>query len=199
MKGFKYVVAGFVAITAFGILGGLAWLYFSAPSPTVLDSITGCPQNGPTAATFVLVDLTDPLPIVSQIQMEDHLQAMATTTAKGALLEVLALDANDSNGTVRFSRCSPGDGSDESATTGNPEKSKRRYEREFLEPFSAMVKGGLTSMPADQSPILETLQALAVGKISKIHRKDISVEPSDCFRHATALRTILTLRQVARL
>lgn len=174
-EGFKYVAAGVVALIALGVLGLIAWKYLSTPSPKAIDSSTLCPMTDPKEATFVLVDLTDPLPQVSQVQMDDHLNALSRSTKKEALLEVLVLDPKLPEGQVRFSRCSPGDGSDESSATGNPEKTKRRWQKEFIEPFDSMMRTGLIGVPAEQSPLIETLQALAVGKAIKLRREGAPV------------------------
>ena len=45
---------------------------------------------------------------------------------------------------------------------------------EFIEPFDSMMNTGLIGTPADQSPLIETLQALAVGKATKLRRRRCS-------------------------
>jgi hypothetical protein len=58
--------------------------------------------------------------------------------------------------------CNPGDGSDLSQIDANPKMWQKRYREKFQRPIDDMIDGMRFDTKADQSPIFEAIQAIAV-------------------------------------
>lgn len=131
------------------------------------DPANGCPNNGPSALHIVFIDSTDTLPEPAQKQVATKIMSLARSlgTRPGELLELRTLDLAIPAGKIIFSRCSPGDGTQVSDVTGNPERAKKRWQEEFFGPLEKLTAGGNSTEEADRSPLLETFQALAVERL----------------------------------
>jgi hypothetical protein len=185
----NYVLAAVVAAAALAIIGVIVSIYLSAPKVVAKDKATGCSEDGPTKVHLVLVDTTDTLPSISREQLAQQLTTLMRSTGKNELLELRTIDSNSTEGTTHFAKCSPGNGSDETVTTGNPEKSKKRWHAEFADPFNALLPTVLNGMPGDSSPILETLQSVAVQRIAPYRQRGTAVDVllvSDMRQHSEA-------------
>jgi hypothetical protein len=152
-------------------LGGLLVLGASIDRPPPLDAATLCPATdggGPTAGaasrTVVLLDGSDALPPIAERQVTNALTALAEDLPVAGLLEVRLLDAVTPGGRVLFSRCNPGDGEGLSEWTANPQAARRRWLADFREPVAALVGGGVPAAPAEVSPIMATVQSIAVER-----------------------------------
>lgn len=184
-----YVVAALLACVGFAVIGIIAWTYSHAPGHVDVDKLTGCPVGGPNKAQFIIVDTTDALPEMSKKQVEQALMVIAGSARKGELLEVRTIDTGSTAGTLQFSKCSPGDGSDEDITTGNPEKTRKRWQADFIKPFQGILPGILDGELGKSSPILETLQAIAVERVAPLRQAGVPVELlviSDMRQHSSA-------------
>jgi hypothetical protein len=90
----------------------------------------------------------------------------AETLPIRALLEIRLLDPQVAGGRPIFARCNPGDGSGLSEYTANPMLARKRWMDGFREPLEAALQSGLRPSPGKTSPIMETIQRIAVERFT---------------------------------
>jgi hypothetical protein len=82
------------------------------------------------------------------------------------LLELRLLDPKVAGGQSIFARCNPGDGSGLSEYTANPALAKKRWIDGFREPLEDALQIGFRPLPGKTSPIMETVQRIAVERFT---------------------------------
>lgn len=162
-KIFGAIVLGIVAVG--GIVAMFA-LSSTAPKAKLRDPNTLCPATGSDAVHVVLLDATDDLPVQARTEITRLLTDMVTQTPKDGLIEIRLLDPQQRGGRTIFSKCNPGDGSDLSEWTANPALARRRWVESFQKPLQTALETGLRPSKADVSPILSTLQMIAIERFS---------------------------------
>jgi len=157
------ILAAIVLIAlAIGVGGWFAFLAWTSPRTPKLEQATLCPVDGPRSRTIVLVDATDDLPDIGRRQVQGRLMELAQTTPTFGLLELRMMDQGAPGGRIVFSKCNPGDGSDLNELTANPEMARRKWLQEFDTPLQDVLSNGFETMTADESPIMEAIQQIAV-------------------------------------
>lgn len=128
-----------------------------------LDPVTLCPLSGPESVTVILVDKTDAITAVTQLDIRTRLQSYAERTPKYGALYLYALegDSGDPISPV-FMRCNPGSAEDTDPLVGSKERSQRRFDDGFKAPLDRMLDQLLDIRQAPTSPIIEGVQAAAV-------------------------------------
>jgi hypothetical protein len=136
----------------------------------------------------VLLDSTDEIPDIAKREIRTTLVDMAETLPTYALLEIRLLDPTLAGGRLIFSKCNPGDGSDLSDYTANPRLAKQRWMDGFREPLDAAMEAGFHPAPGKTSPIMETIQRIAVERFTGRNVEDIPkslVVISDMLQHGS--------------
>ena len=162
----KHVLGGALAVLALGVLSAGAYVYSTAERLPPLDRSSLCPVDGPRSATVVLLDATDDIPEIARREIKTMLVDRAETLPIRALLEIRLLDPQVAGGRPIFARCNPGDGSGLSEYTANPMLARKRWMDGFREPLEAALQSGLRSSPGKTSPIMETVQRIAVERFT---------------------------------
>jgi hypothetical protein len=160
------VIGGALAVLALGVLGAGAYVYVSAARPPALDRATLCPVEGPRSITVVLLDSTDDIPDVGKHEIRTVLTDMAEAVPVYGLLELRLLDPKLPGGRQIFAKCNPGDGANLSEYTANPRLAKKRWIEGFREPLEAALESGFQPLPGKTSPIMETVQRIAVDRFT---------------------------------
>jgi hypothetical protein len=155
-----------LAALALGVLVTGAYVYATAVRPPALDQASLCPLDGPRSITVVLLDSTDDIPDIAKREVRTALIDMAETLPPYGLLEIRLLDANNVAGRSIFAKCNPGDGSNLSEYTSNPRLARKRWMDGFREPLDAALQAGFQPLPGRVSPIMETVQRIAVDRFS---------------------------------
>ena len=169
-------------------IGGAYFWYES--QQTELDE-TFCPTSGPVSVTAVLIDRTDTLNAVQQDDVRQRLNGLRDSVPIHGLLAVYSVDSTE-EGLLKpeFRLCNPGRGEELSKWVANPRLAQMRWEELFGHPlqevFDSMVEGG----SADSSPILESIQSVALSvftgeKVKNAHKELIVV--SDMLQHTVEL------------
>lgn len=158
----KLVGGGFLIFFFLACAIGGTYVWITLPKPAVLSADTNCPANGPSAIAIVLVDASDDLPRAATQEIDKHLVDLLEQTPQHALLEVRVLDPKFTNGRVLFSRCNPGSGKDFDPIYGNPELAGKRWKERFADPFRKIIPQALAPTPANASPIMATIQGVAL-------------------------------------
>lgn len=169
-EGWKIALGVLAGVVALAVLGSMIWLNATVERPPALDAATLCPTgpalrhptDGASPITVVLLDGSDALPDIAQLEVSKALTAVAESVPKGGLLDVRRLDPAHARGEVLFQRCNPGDGAGLSEWTANPEAARRRWLAAFREPVDAILAQGVPIADAETSPIMATIQGIAV-------------------------------------
>jgi hypothetical protein len=162
-----------LAVLSLVLLALGAFVYLTVNRPPLLDHASLCPVDGPRSVTVVLLDSTDEIPDISKHEIRTVLIDMAETLPAYGLLELRLLDPKTAGGRLIFGRCNPGDGSGLSEYTANPRLAKQRWMEGFRQPLDEALDVGFQPTPAKTSPIIETVQRIAVDRFSGRAAEDI--------------------------
>lgn len=157
------VAFGALALAGFG---GIFYLRSTSDRPALRDTATLCPLSGPTSIQVILLDATDDLPPAAKKEIATLLGDSVTGAPPNQLIEIRLLDTRISGGKVVFSRCNPGDGAGLSEWTANPAMAKRQWVESYQKPVQEALKAGLRPSQAGTSPILSTLQTIALERFT---------------------------------
>jgi hypothetical protein len=162
----KHLLGGALAVLALGVLSGGAYVYSTAARPPELDRSSLCPIDGARSVTVVLLDSTDDIPEIAKREVKTALVDLAETLPAYGLLEIRLLDPKIAGGKPVFAKCNPGDGSGLSEYTANPRLARKRWMDGFREPLDEALHSGLRPLPSNTSPIMETVQRIAVERFT---------------------------------
>jgi len=162
----KHLLGGALAVLALGTLAAGAYVYATAARPPTLDPSSLCPIDGPRSITVVLLDSTDDIQDIARREVKSALLDMAETLPAYGLLEMRLLDPGSPGGKSIFARCNPGDGSGLSEYTANPRLAKKRWMEGFRQPLEEALDAGFHPAPGKTSPIMETVQRIAVDRFT---------------------------------
>jgi hypothetical protein len=163
-------------------VGGFIWLRLAATDRPVLDKQTLCPNDGARSKTVVLLDTSDEWPEITRVEVRKRLEAIVASVPDYALLELRLLDPAVSGGQQMFSKCNPGDGSNLSEIIANPDLAHKRWMEQFDTPLQRALDRTMIQSEADSSPILATLQRIAVDEFAS-SRPDHLIIISDMIEH----------------
>jgi hypothetical protein len=160
-------------VLALSTLGAGLYVYATANRAPTLDHDSLCPIDGPHSVTAVLLDSTDDIPDIAKREIRTTLSDIAETLPSYALLDLRLLDPGVAGGRVIFSRCNPGDGSGLSEYTANPRLAKKRWLEGFRQPLDEALDVGFRPAPSKTSPIMETVQRIAIDRFTGRAAEDI--------------------------
>lgn len=182
----KHILGAALTVTALGVLAVGAYVYATVARPPKLDIKSLCPIAGPHSVTVVLLDSTDEIPDIAKREIRTALIDLAEMLPTYELLEIRLLDPKLADGRLVFSKCNPGDGSDLSEYTANPRLAKQRWMDGFREPLDQALEAGFVPAPGKTSPIMETIQRIAVERFTGRNVEDVPkslVVISDMLEH----------------
>ena len=186
-EGGLLILGGIILILfVIGLVGVYAYLYVNSPKPLDLVGEEKCPREGPHSFTIVLIDSSDEIPDASLKQVKTYLDDTADTLPEYGLLELRLLDAKTSGGEIIFSKCNPGDGRNLSELDANPKRVHKKWRDSFKEPLETALKFSLRPSESDTSPIMETIQSIALEHFTKARSKDLDktlIIVSDMIEH----------------
>jgi len=146
-----------------------------------------CPKiSGPAEGLVIFLDITDPLNPIQHDRLTGLLEDRIKAAKQSTLIAVGAVRAGSEDRGADFALCKPLDEGNE--IYQNPEMIEKRYRKEFLDPFNAIVSEMLSSPMANRSPIMESLQALLVttpGFVDAEYLRRVIVV-SDLLQHSDA-------------
>lgn len=179
---------GVIGASVLLIIGVLA-ISQSLVNKKAINEYTLCHSSGPTNATVILLDVTDPLNGTQQARLrtiinnEIALSDIDTSISMGVVSEF-----PDRWGAM-FSKCKPATGGDANSLYENPTLIADRYNREFLSPINEKIDTTLSSAKENQSPIMEALQALIAGSpdFSNVKGRRKIILVSDMLQHSDNL------------
>lgn len=179
------VIAAVVAIA-----GGVFFYGNRAAEASAVDPDTLCPRSsGPTSATVILMDLTDPLTETQRLQLRQKLNKEITQAEIGTLFSLGVVSDDAGKWGSQIAVCKPQSEVDANGLIQNPTDIGNRYQEKFLLPLNSALEAMMNASKAKQSPIMESLQALVADTPSFVtfggSRKLILV--SDLLQHSDVL------------
>lgn len=169
----NHVIGVALAVLALGVLSAGAYVYVTAARPPTLDRVSLCPVDGPRAMTVVLLDSTDEIPEIGKHEIRTVLLDLAETVPTYGLLELRLLDPKTPGGRLIFAKCNPGDGAGLSEYTANPRLAHKRWLEGFRQPIEEALDAGFQPVPGKTSPIMETVQRIAVDRFAGRAAEDL--------------------------
>ncbi|ESQ92896.1 hypothetical protein ABAC460_01225 [Asticcacaulis sp. AC460] len=156
------------------ILGLVGFFYFkTVMSHPPLDPETQCPAR-PKSVTVLLVDVTDPMNLPQRQDFLNQLDRLVDDIPRYGKLVVVKVDpVSDRLLVPVIVRCNPGSAKDETEMNGNPARLEKLHDERFVAPLKAAYDQLLTASGADQSPILESIQSVALTELNKPSIGDI--------------------------
>ncbi len=153
-------------VVAFVIVVGAVYLAILS-SRRSLDPDTLCPSTA-DSVTVLLVDVTDPMNTAQKQDFANQLAKLKNSVPRYGKLIVAKVDAT-STGLLSpvITRCNPGTASDESSWTGNPLALQKQWKTGFDEPLTQAFDRLATATGAEQSPIMESIQSIALTELQK--------------------------------
>lgn len=152
-----------VSVSLFlAVAGVFGWNFFTAPK---LDERLCIQDEAPVEIWSVLIDVSD---VYNQIQVEsirNRVREIKKEIPKHALIALFSIRP-DPNELLRpiIHLCNPGDGSELSKLTANPEMARKMWEEQFEQPFESALEEIVTSDgQLSQSPIMEGIRAQKVA------------------------------------
>lgn len=131
--------------------------------PPTLDEATGCRLDRKDPAhTVLLIDQSDPFAENDLGWVTDLLEAEARALPRHGRLTVIVPDAaRPHEPDVRFSACTPGSAADANPVFQNPAMIEAAWTNDFHAPLKTEVTAVLRDKSAPESPLMETLYAVA--------------------------------------
>jgi hypothetical protein len=155
-----------VALLCFVALAVIAlgtFVYWLNSNKRILDTATMCPQEGPSSVSVVLLDTTDILTPVQRADVIKHLDDLKDSIPRFGQLELFAVaPGGDRLIDATMNLCNPGRGNESSWIYGNPHQAERRWQQRFSQKTDSELDALLRPHPAQTSPILESIQQVAL-------------------------------------
>ncbi len=145
------------------ILGLISYLYIrTISSQLTLDKVTLCPDD-PKSLTVLLVDVTDPMNLPQKQDFINQLNRLVAQIPRHGKLVITKVDpVSEKLLNPVITRCNPGQGKDVSEFDGNPQLLDKDYKMKYLDPLNQAFSGLFLETEAKQSPILESIQSVAL-------------------------------------
>ncbi|WP_300578166.1 hypothetical protein [Phenylobacterium sp.] len=161
-------ISGVVALTA---VVGVTY-FMVAKGAKALDDETLCPRE-PSSVTVLLVDVTDPMTTAQKQDFQNQLDHLRRTIPRYGKLIVTKVDSSSSELLKPIIvRCNPGTATDVSEWNGNPRAVQEAHDQKFVAPLEAAFKDLSGASGADRSPILESIQSVALTELAPLESSD---------------------------
>ncbi len=161
------------------------------PGPPERNPDTGCPETGPSALTAIMIDATDRIGAISRADVLARLEEYVAASREDEM--VLGFEARPVGEEIDeplLTVCHPGDPEKASEWTQNPRLIRRRLEERFRQPLEALFRDLLGRDEAPTSPLMESVQSVAVAFLGREEYVDIPkrlILVSDLMQHSEYL------------
>ena len=166
-RGSTGVIFGIVglALVILSAIGGYWFLWNRASANPTLQA-DFCPASGPTSATAVLLDVTDPIAEITKIDLKNEFQRIVGNVEKHGLVEVYLLTDVEGKPQRTFHGCNPGTGEDADPWTSNPRKIQQRWDEAFNKPLKKIEEEMGNGTSSKQSPLMAGIQRIVIESFS---------------------------------
>lgn len=179
-------LAGAIGILTFTGLGYAAF----ATSKAARFGEDLCNVNGPSAVTVVLVDATDSISPLQQTAISNRLDRISRELVANERLAVFEISPDRAQLEPILSICRPVTAAETSEVTGNKKIAAQKFDQNFKPKVAAALNRLLARKAADQSPIMEGVQAASVAAFQATDLPDDApkrlIVVSDMLQHGPA-------------
>jgi hypothetical protein len=173
------------------VLGVVGFFYVQAMlANKALDRETLCPPE-PESVTVLLVDVTDPMNLPQRQDFLNQLDKLRASIPRYGKLVVIKVDpVSDRLLAPVITRCNPGTAKDVSEISGNKQKTQKQWEEGFKAPLGTAFESIMNASGADRSPILESIQSVALTELQAPGMSDKSrrlIVASDLLQNTDAI------------
>lgn len=153
-----------VAALLVASVAGAFWWSGQDQKANATDEVTLCPvPDGPTAMTAILIDLTDPISPAQHAQLTALLDREVAEAIRGTQFTMGVVSEDPAGWGASPPLCKPQSRNSASALTQNATLIGRRYRDRFVAPLQDRIATLTGVSGANQSPIMESLQALVAA------------------------------------
>lgn len=185
-RGWTLITASTVLITAILVV----YVYYLGKQ-VAIDKDSLCPVDGPANLTVILVDQTDPLTVVQQASVLKHLEDIKAGIERYGAIGLYSVGPIGEDLLRKMLYiCNPGRSDDINPLYGNPQRVERKWREAFSIPLNQMFEDMTKRNVAETSPILESIQSLAITSFEGDQVKEISkrlIIISDMLQHTFEL------------
>lgn len=193
-RGSGWLLAGGIILgvtVVFALSYGFYLLIATRQTHVELDAASNCPKDGPSSITVLVIDTTDPLNLIQRTDLLNEVESVLATIPRFGAFEMYAVGpVEEEPPRPLFSRCNPGRASEISPLTGNPSMVEQQWREGFRAPLDKVLSQMLANAQANSSPILESIQWVAINALTLPTRPNISrriVLVSDMLQHTSGL------------
>ena len=150
------------------VVAGVGAIYgIVASSQRKLDAVTLCSAS-PESVTVLLVDVTDPMNTPQRQDFINQLVRLKNSIPRyGKLIVAKVDDTREGLLAPVITRCNPGTREDVNSATGNPDALQKQWAESFDAPLNEAFGRLSSASGADKSPILESIQSIALTELQK--------------------------------
>lgn len=157
------ILIGLGVVAALLALGYMVWRGRSERVELVASN--QCPSAGAHGVVVILIDQTDPLSDVTRQDLEQQLAGYTNGVKRHEALYIYAL-RQDGRPERLFFGCNPGSAADANEMIESKQRAERSFQTRFRKPLDQALREVLRDQNAKASPIMESVQAIAVQTFS---------------------------------
>lgn len=158
------IIIGLLVIIFSG--GGFAYFWLTGHRVALDESF--CPTDQPPSLVVaVLLDLSDPINPVQRADVLNRLLDLRDEIPRYGSIEIYAAGSTTEGlRTPLFKACNPGRPDEINQWAEPLQKARNRWQNEFETPLRTTLEQSLLSQPANESPILESIQSVSISAYS---------------------------------
>lgn len=167
----KKIVGGSMIAGVIVILLVVVWL---KPSAVERDPKTLCRSEGPSAITAILLDRTDSFLPTTKSDLEQRIWNLLDEIEENHEISLFAVDPTHGGSLDPIIEvCSPGDPDNVDHLTQSEAIMRRNWQQKFRTPLEGELKKLLTNKEAKSSPIMESVQSVAIKHFQSTKRRNV--------------------------
>lgn len=178
-----------IALAVLTLVGGLIAAAVSTSRADRFNQASLCNVDGPSAVTAILIDTTDGVNAVQRRAVMNRLTRINRQLIANERVDIFEVSPSSDPLQPIFSMCRPASAKQTSSLTANKRAAQARFDKEFQPRLEQALVRLLDRQPAEQSPIMEAVQAAAVASFQATDLPDDApkrlVLVSDMLQHSS--------------
>ena len=144
------------------------------PPSVERDPKTLCRSEGPSAITAILLDRTDSFMPTTKSDLETRIWNLLDKIEENHEISLFAVDPTHGGSLDPIIKvCSPGDPENVDHLTQSEAIIRRNWQQKFRAPLEEELRKLLTNKEAKSSPIMESVQSVAIKHFQSTKRRDV--------------------------
>jgi hypothetical protein len=161
-----------ILICALALVSGFFFYLSIKKDVTRISNL--CKETGADGVVVVLLDKTEPLQEIQQIEIKSLLSEIKNNLPKDNKISIYSIEDDLKEGPeLKIEVCNPGNGSDSNVLISNPDLIRKRWMSEYSEKLDKVVKENISTGTKKQSRIIEAIRYLSVAEFLGENRKKI--------------------------